>query len=173
MTNTIYNTIEKITEYLNNLDDSELVNIHNEYCQSCNYSDNEIYSNDEEFFNTFFEGKVIEAVRAVAYGEYQYNNDYVIFNGYGNLESFDYAKDRVDISAIAEDIKENPENYYGIELEECFEIDGTWYEGSEEDALKEYQIYFDEETKDTPELDQDKAKDFGVWAAENLTKVNR
>ena len=70
------------------------------------------------FFNTFFDGKVLDAVRAVSYGEYQYSNDYVIFNGYGNLESFDYVKERVDIDAIAEDIKENPENYYGIELEE-------------------------------------------------------
>ncbi|OLF87124.1 hypothetical protein B4089_3745 [Bacillus licheniformis] len=43
--------------------------------------------NDEEFFNVFFEGKPMEAVRAVFYGDYRYMDDYVKFDGYGNLES--------------------------------------------------------------------------------------
>lgn len=47
----------------------------------------EAYDNDEEFFNVFFEGKPMEAVRASHYGEYEFMDDYVRFNGYGNLES--------------------------------------------------------------------------------------
>lgn len=120
MKTVIKNTIEAITDYLNELDNNELVSIHNEYCQSQNYADNEIYNNDEEFFNMFFEGKVLDAVRAVSYGEYNYSNDYVIFNGYGNLESFNNPSAHVDISEIANDILENPENY-DIELEEVEE----------------------------------------------------
>ena len=58
---------DSVKEYLNNLDDSELVSIHNEYCQSTNNPDGEIYNNDEDFFTTFFEGKVLEAVRAVSF----------------------------------------------------------------------------------------------------------
>lgn len=47
----------------------------------------EVYDNDDEFFNTFFQNNVLEAVRAVSFGDYHYSDDYVKFNGYGNLES--------------------------------------------------------------------------------------
>ena len=116
---TLKNTIESITDYLNELENAELVSVHNTYCQNENYDD-EIYSNDEDFFNMFFEGKVLEAVRAISYGEYQYNHDYVVFNGYANLESFNNPTDHVDITAIAADILENPENY-DIEFEDSEE----------------------------------------------------
>ncbi|AXH71048.1 hypothetical protein BSP38_006 [Bacillus phage BSP38] len=43
--------------------------------------------NDEDFFNTYFEGKPMEAVRAAHYGDYHYMDDYVKFDGYGNLKS--------------------------------------------------------------------------------------
>lgn len=52
--------------------------------------EDEIESNDEDFFDTFFEGKPMEAVRASFYGNYRYADDYVWFNAYGNLESGDY-----------------------------------------------------------------------------------
>lgn len=118
MKNYIKNNLEAVKEYLNGLDNSKLVNIHNEFCQSTNNNDDEIYTNDEDFFNTFFDGKVIEAVRAASYGEYNYSNDYVMFDGYANLQSFSDPSGNIDIEGIAEDILENPENYYGIELEE-------------------------------------------------------
>ncbi len=117
MTTTIKNTFEAITDYLNELTNSELVQAHNQYCQNQNYSDDEIYSNDESFFEMFFQDNVLEAVRAVSYGDYSYSNDYVIFNGYANLESFNNPADHVDITAIAADILESPEEY-DIELEE-------------------------------------------------------
>lgn len=47
----------------------------------------EWYENDEYFFETFFNGRPMEAVRAAQYGEYNYCDEYVRFNGYGNLES--------------------------------------------------------------------------------------
>lgn len=83
--------INQITQQINELSQSELISLHNTYCQSIG-SEGEIYSNDDEFFEIFFNGKVLEAVRAVSYGEYNYSDDYVKFNGYGNLESFNYFK---------------------------------------------------------------------------------
>jgi hypothetical protein len=47
----------------------------------------EAYENDEYFFDTFFDGRPAEAVRATFYGDYRYMDEYVRFNGYGNLES--------------------------------------------------------------------------------------
>jgi hypothetical protein len=121
MKNYISAKIEAVTEYLTDLSASDLVAIHNEYCESQNYSDCQIYSNDKEFFETFFSGKVVDAVKAACYGEYNYGHDWVMFNGYGNLESTSSPDRWVDLPAIAADILENPENYYGIELEEVEE----------------------------------------------------
>jgi len=174
--NTIKNTLEAVQEYLNNLDDSEIVRIHNEYCQSCNNSDDEIYNNDEDFFNTFFDGKVLEAVRAVSFGEYNYSDEYVVFNGYANLESFNNPSSHVDIDSIANDILENPENYYDIELEEVFTIDGTDYEGSEEDAKEEYEEYKTGIESDNAALEEGEEEEeilsFEDWVKENVTVID-
>lgn len=45
--------------------------------------------NDEEFFNTYFYNNPMEAVRSVSFGEYNFNDEYVRFNGYGNLVTLD------------------------------------------------------------------------------------
>ena len=63
----------------------------------------EYWNNDEEFFNTFFYNNPNEAVRSSYYGDYNYCDEYVRFNGYGNLVSFnDYDlqeeyKDYIDV----------------------------------------------------------------------------
>ena len=48
----------------------------------------EYWNNDDDFFNTFFYNNPTEAVRSAYYGDYNYCDDYVRFNGYENLESF-------------------------------------------------------------------------------------
>ena len=49
----------------------------------------EYWNNDEEFFNTFFYNNPMEAVRSEFYGDYNYCDKYVKFDGYGNLKSVD------------------------------------------------------------------------------------
>ena len=49
----------------------------------------EYWDNDEEFFNTFFYNNPSEAVRSAYYGDYNYCDKYVKFDGYGNLKSVD------------------------------------------------------------------------------------
>ena len=52
-----------------------------------------IYNNDEEFFDIFFEGRPAEVARAIYYGDFNYNDEYIKFNAYGNLETlseYDY-----------------------------------------------------------------------------------
>jgi hypothetical protein len=88
----------------------------------------EFYHNDEDFFDTFFEGRPMEAVRAAHFGEYSYGDDYVRFNGYGNLESFnDYQLEqdlKDEIEEIAEAIIENQAHLsLDPELEEILEED--------------------------------------------------
>jgi hypothetical protein len=57
----------------------------NGYDESLSYL--EYYYNDEDFFNIYFGINTLDAVRAVCFGDYNYNDDFVRFNGYGNLES--------------------------------------------------------------------------------------
>lgn len=45
------------------------------------------YYNDDDFFAMAFGTNVLDAVRAVCYGNYKYSDDYVRFDAYGNLES--------------------------------------------------------------------------------------
>ena len=74
------------------------------------------YTNDEYFFNDFFQNKVDEAVRATYYGDYNYMDDYVKFNAYGNLDScneFEYEKE------IEDNAEEIIEEYINI-------IDEMW-----------------------------------------------
>ena len=47
----------------------------------------EYWENDEEFFNTYFYNNPMEAVRSSFYGDYKFCDEYVKFNGYGNLIS--------------------------------------------------------------------------------------
>ena len=90
-TNKIMNAekIEKIEKIL--MDDKELAL---DICREVNGWNGEldkfdIWENDEEFFNINFNDRPMEAVRAVFYGNYKYNDDYVRFNAYGNIESLD------------------------------------------------------------------------------------
>jgi hypothetical protein len=171
---TVANSLEAVMSYLNGLDDNELVNAHNTYARE-NSSDDEIYSNDEDFFNTFFEGKTNEAVRAVCYGEYRYTDEYVMFNGYGNLESFNNPSAHIDLIVIANDILENASNY-DIELEECFTLDNVIYEGSEDDAREQYEEYKTEIEEENKELEEDEEKteilSFTEWVKENIATID-
>lgn len=109
---TIPRTAEAIREHLETLDSDTLVRINNQYAQEHD-SDSEIYWNDEDFFSTFFP-TAIEAVRAGAYGDYNYSHPYIYFNGYANLETLDSVTlddIRVDLTALIEDIIENPDDY--------------------------------------------------------------
>ena len=62
------------------------------------------YENDEDFFNTFFADNPMEVARATFYGNYKYCDQYVRFNGYGNLESFDEYEAMKEIKAYIDDI---------------------------------------------------------------------
>lgn len=47
----------------------------------------EWYENDEDFFEAYFQGNVIQAIQKVCYGDYSYNAPYVKFDNLENFES--------------------------------------------------------------------------------------
>ena len=82
--------------------------------------------NDEEFFDVYFGINTIDAVRSVCYGDYKFEDEFVKFNAYGNLESAnkyevmaaynEYKEDILEEIFVVNDICERyldlPEEFY-------------------------------------------------------------
>lgn len=71
--------------------------------ECCSYDDSleeyYYYENDEYFFRTRYKDDMMSAVRAVCFGHYNYMDDYVRVNAYGNLDSkssYDYKRELMD-----------------------------------------------------------------------------
>jgi hypothetical protein len=81
---------EKIFKYIEldfeNLSDIEKISLWNEYCQEQQYE--EIFNFDDDFFEMFFDGKnPMEVFRLGTFSTINWSDEYIKFNGYGNLES--------------------------------------------------------------------------------------
>lgn len=114
--------VELIADELNMMNEARLIEIHSEYCDLANYPDDKIFMNDEEFFEIYF-SDTMEAVRAVCFGEYDYNHEFVKFDGYANLESSNHAQELLDVDELAQYIFDNSEQFSNLpfELEEVEE----------------------------------------------------
>lgn len=113
-TQTQTETVKQVIELIYDMDDNDLIQLNNEYSQDINATDSEIWPNDEDFLTTFFPNNPDALARAIFYGDYNYSHNYVRFNGYGNLETFNYfeAKDLCElVQTMAEYITENPKNF--------------------------------------------------------------
>ena len=119
---------ERIKEVLEELSTSDLVSMHNEYCEADRCMDDYIFPMDE--FDEVMEAHTPwEVARACYYsGKFCPAHDYFWFNAYGNCESADFPTEQISIDAIAEyigctcDSLHNDEiqkilNDYGKELE--------------------------------------------------------
>lgn len=106
---------EEIKEILENLDDGELLTIHNDI-NDYDY----IYFMDD--FNEICGNmEADELARKIFYGDFNPNHNYFKFNGYENLQSFDYLEDEIDFDYLAEYIAENEEAFYINDLEDYFD----------------------------------------------------
>lgn len=74
--------IDQARELIDEANENDLISSYNDFVSY----DDMIYENSDEFFEENFATHA-EAVRATLFGHYNYNDSYVKFNGYGNLES--------------------------------------------------------------------------------------
>ena len=86
----------------------------------------EVYEFDDDFFNTYFEGKPEEAARATFFGKIEnWNDEYIRFNGYGNLESLnDYAYEKELNKGADEIIDRVIDEYDNLDTDGIFAIYG-------------------------------------------------
>lgn len=117
------NINEKIKELLMENDELLIQAVQNLNSWNGGFDDLRFYDNDEDFFRMFFEGKTMEAIRATQFGHYSYNDDYVRFNGYGNLDTYSYSEMVEEIKSQIEEIVESCiENYNNIYIDEITDI---------------------------------------------------
>ena len=106
----IYEWLE-ITDKIESWDDNDWLQAHNTYCEANNDYDSMIHAFDDDFFDTYFANKPIDAARAVHFGSVNWNDDYITFNGYGNLVSYSSIEDAIDKEEITAHILENSHLY--------------------------------------------------------------
>ena len=102
---------QPIIDTINEMNTSQLVSLNNLYCQE-NSLDGEIFDNDEEFFKNELP-KSYDALQKSFYGSYTFNDKFVKFDGYSNLESFD----RFDSDDLPERIEKVAEYIYDNQRE--------------------------------------------------------
>ena len=120
---------------LNDLDTlKDIVRELNSWNACLDYLD--VYNNDDEFFDMFFEGKPAELARAIYYGDFNYNDEYIKFNGYGNLKTYsEYGYEKLlkeNIEEIIECLIEYVE-YISIGNEELDDLLAQYFEDEEEE----------------------------------------
>ena len=102
-------TYDKIMEALALLDTEEIVALWNECIEEVNYPHDRVYENDMTFFDEMFSQPYDIAV-AVSYGDWKANDKYVVFNGYGNIATFNQWKgynSPIDIDVLVEWLLDN------------------------------------------------------------------
>lgn len=118
-----------IKDYMKDLIKSQIAEVdfetllmaYNEYCIENLYE--EFLDNDEEIFQMYFKN-MTDIIRATQYGEYNFLDAYVRFNGYGNLDSYDSIEVEEEIKADHNFIEYMiiwKEDYDFLEMEELFE----------------------------------------------------
>ena len=105
--------MEELKEYLLNNEDKLLDVVQELNSWNGSLEHLQFYENDEYTINELFPNSY-EMARSITYGDYNFNDDYFKFDGYGNIETYDQYemvqehKDYID--DIVDSLKENYEN---------------------------------------------------------------
>lgn len=135
---------ERIRAYLDELSGSDQVWLWNEYCDAiCDY-DSRLESMDS--FNDLCYGKTpLEIVDMVGY-QFNPNDDWFYFDGYGRCRSCSYPEDHINLDDIAEYIDSHDDPLYDDDLDLI--LSGEYTGGEPEDpdyVTSEYDLNDDED----------------------------
>lgn len=131
------NLFDTLRNYFTELEDCKIVAIWNEYVRETSCFDDEIFDYDdmEEMIANSNEGGLYW-VNRFFYGSDDYNKEtganpnrnYFVFNGYGNIESFDYIYNQysdtfnyIEIDDLINYIIENNDSLYDDDIQEILD----------------------------------------------------
>ncbi len=122
--------VEAIKNIIEDMDSSDAVALHNEYCYETNDYDDEII--EMERFDEICEGMTpSDIANHIFYGDFNPNHEYFHYDGYGNFESTDYPTDWIYPGDIAREVVDREKSFGNDEIQE--EIDSWNEENDEED----------------------------------------
>ena len=104
-------TSEEIMKAVAIMDTDDIIALWNECIDEVGYPNDRVYGNNMLFFEEMF-AHPYDVAQAVAYGDWKVNDTYVVFNGYGNISSFNYWGDSnspIDLDVIVEWLSDNKE----------------------------------------------------------------
>lgn len=100
--------LEEIKDFLiNDLTDNDIFEIWNEYAQKNNYD--EFFSMDE-FDEIMERNSPTDIANSIYFGEYNPNDNYFQFDGYGNIKTTSNIEEFVDYGELAEYIFDNDDD---------------------------------------------------------------
>ena len=121
--------VEAIKNIIEDMDDSDAVALHNEYCYETNNYDDEII--EMERFDEICEGMTpSDIANHIFYGDFNPNHEYFHYDGYGNFESTDCPTDWIYPGDIAREVVDRERSFENDEIQE--EID-SWSEDEDEE----------------------------------------
>ena len=122
--------VEAIRSIIEDMDDSDAIALHNEYCYETNNYDDEII--EMERFDEICEVMTpSDIARSIFYGDFNPNHSYFHYDGYGNFESTNYPTDWIYPGDIAREVVDREKSFRNDEIQE--EIDSWNEENDEED----------------------------------------
>ena len=125
--------VETIKNIIEDMDDSDAVALHNEYCYETNDYDDEII--EMERFDEICEGMTpSDIANHIFYGDFNPNHEYFHYDGYGNFESTDCPTDWIYPGDIAREVVDRECAFENDEIQE--EID-SWSEDEDEEDSDE------------------------------------
>ena len=125
--------VEAIKNIIEDMDESDAVALHNEYCYETNNYDNEII--EMERFDEICEGMTpSDIANHIFYGDFNPNHEYFHYDGYGNFESTNYPTDWIYPGDIARQVVDRECSFENDEIQE--EID-SWSEDDDEEDSEE------------------------------------
>lgn len=125
--------VEAIKNIIEDMDDSDAVALHNEYCYETNDYDGEII--EMERFDEICEGMTpSDIANHIFYGDFNPNHEYFHYDGYGNFESTNYPTDWIYPGDIAREVIDRECSFENDEIQE--EID-SWNEDEDENDDEE------------------------------------
>lgn len=105
------NLRKSVMDQLEEMNDTDLVEVHNTYCRLVYGVDDEIHYNDTENLQMLVGECPYNALQRAFYGDYNPNHEYVKLDGYANLESFDDPTEHISKSDMVDTIMENLEEF--------------------------------------------------------------